>query len=209
MKLGISMRGANAKAYLEARDALAHDWYRLMEQALPEVDWVPLPNLGEAVGDWVSRWALDGVILTGGEDRGTNPLRDATEDALWALCCRGRLRLMGVCRGLQLLWHWHGGPLCAAPGHVGVRHPIRWTPPWVDAVAKTREVNSFHGLMLAGPLPTGLQAYAWGPLGEVEAAGDSARRCAGLMWHPERNPLVDPDDQRFLRWFWLGEEPSP
>jgi putative glutamine amidotransferase len=180
-----------------------------MAQALPEADWLPVPNLGDAVGDWVGRWELDGVILSGGEDRGENPRRDATEDALWGLCREGSLRLLGVCRGLQQLWYWHGGVLAPAPGHVAARHLVHWAPPWAGAVASAREVNSFHGQVLGGPLPAGLRAYAWGPAGDVEAAGDKQRRCAGLMWHPEREPQVDPQDRRFLRWFWLGEEPRP
>lgn len=209
IRIGITMRGIAAPNYPEARDALALDWHRFMAQALPEVTWVPIPNLGSGISNWVARWALDGVILSGGEDRGAYPLRDETEDALWQLCQAGHLRLMGVCRGLQQLWQWQGGGLAPVTGHVAVRHALRWAPPWQPGSAVAREVNSYHQQALAGPAPAGLQPFAWGSQGEVEAACDPARRYAGVMWHPERNEHPDSEDVRCFRWFWLNEGASP
>ena len=93
LRIGITMRSSAATHYPEARDALARDWHHFMAQALPEVAWLPVPNLGRAVAGWTANWALDGVILSGGEDRGEDPQRDDTEDALWTLCQTGPLRL--------------------------------------------------------------------------------------------------------------------
>lgn len=207
LRIGITMRNGSAGTRLEPRDALARDWHRLMALALPEVAWLPVPNLGAGIKDWVQRWALDGVILSGGEDRGIDPLRDETEDQLWSLCQSGRLRMLGVCRGLQQLWQWHGGALAPVAGHVAVRHALRWVPPWSSGASTEREVNSFHAQGLAGATPPDLQPFAWGPAGEVEAVSGLAGRCAGLMWHPERTAEPDAEDVRYLRWFWLHEAP--
>lgn len=209
LRIGITMRSSAATQYPEARDALARDWHRFMAQALPEVAWLPVPNLGQAVARWIGNWALDGVILSGGEDRGEDPLRDETEDALWALCQAGPLRLLGICRGLQQLWHWHGGLMVPVDGHVATRHGLRWSAPWSAQTGIVREVNSFHRWALSGPAPAGLQPMAWGPGGEVEAACAPGWQHAGLMWHPERSATPDPEDIRFMRWFWLNEVPAP
>ena len=44
MKIGITMRMSLDVETQEERDCLAGDWGRFMEAALPEVQWMPVPN---------------------------------------------------------------------------------------------------------------------------------------------------------------------
>ena len=49
----------------------------------------------------------------------------------------GDCRCLGVCRGMQVIQHRFGIPLCRVEGHVAPRQTIR-----IDG--ESREVNSYH-----------------------------------------------------------------
>ena len=81
-RIGLTMRVVAAQGYAEERDALAWDWHRFLATVFPDACWLSIPNLGNRVDDYVREWRIDGLILTGGNDLGSAPLRDMTEKAL-------------------------------------------------------------------------------------------------------------------------------
>ena len=81
-RIGITMRVDIASGHNERRDCLAQDWAKYMANVSPDTFWMPLPNLGEAIADYVRQWQLDGVIFSGGNDLGSCQLRDCTEFTL-------------------------------------------------------------------------------------------------------------------------------
>ncbi|MFT3733893.1 MAG: gamma-glutamyl-gamma-aminobutyrate hydrolase family protein [Rhodocyclaceae bacterium] len=201
LRIGISMREANASGYDEPRDALARNWGVFLATVLPDAAWLPVPNLGAAgVQKFCEQWQLNALILSGGEDVGTSPLRDETERALLALATRHQWPVLGVCRGLQLMWLEYGGTLGKRDGHAGARHGMQGSP---------RELNSFHHNTLdesGWQAPATLRVFARAQDGSAEGvAFGQPCRWLGVMWHPEREATAHPDDMDMLQGLFASK----
>lgn len=200
------MRLASADGYDEPRDALARDWAGFLAWAAPEAVWVPVPNAGyAAAGRFVEALALDGIVLTGGEDVGTDALRDDTEQRLLEESVRRGIPLFGVCRGLQHLLRFYGlRELSRLPGspHAGGSHRVRFTPhlPGGSPAAGEVEVNSFHRNGIASEhVPAACEVTALSDDGWVEGARSRASPLSGVLWHPERGRPFRETDRRIFR----------
>ncbi len=175
----------------EMRDALARNWWRFLEQALPGVPVAPLPNIGGLAADMLQCLPVTGLILSGGDDWGVFPERDAAERELFLLARRASLPVLGVCRGAQVVNRLMGGNTGTGFGqkHAGTRHIVRISPGggWLPESARSLEVNSYHNCGIERQdLAPGLTPWAFADDGSVEAFGDADGRLAGIMWHPER-----------------------
>lgn len=159
---------------------------------------LPVPNLPDQVENAFRAVSWDGVLLSGGNDLtaygGDAPERDATEGKLIDLARRQRLPLFGVCRGMQMIVHSFGGTLTRVEDHVARRHTLSG----LDGGA---EVNSFHTL---APLdvPDGFVVTARAQDGVVEAIRHQTEAVAGILWHPERNPVFTPRDVDRVKEFF-------
>ena len=200
LKLGLTQRVV-VDGYEERRDCLDQAWARRLEGYLP----IPLPNSIRDVGELVDALALDGVILTGGNDLSRlpeasdpAPERDAFERRLIDAAAARELPLLGVCRGLQLLVTHYGGRLTPIPGHAGQQHEITAVASDRAPLGGRRAVNSFHRYgVRASDLGTGLRVLATAADGSVEAVVHERLPQWGIMWHPERPPH-DPRDLELL-----------
>jgi len=211
--IGITMR-ESVSASGEVRDALADDWGRLMQQVLPGVRWLPVPNLGAKNGvEFAQHWALDGLVLSGGEDVGSSARRDSTERALLAWFRDRRLPVLAVCRGFQLLWTELGGTLQAIESHAGVRHGLRPVPGSAAGIGAgtliPAQVGSYHrwGAAASPPLAQGVEVLAHDEDGRVEAFRVRAEPTFAVMWHPEREPVARATES--LLFQLVFREPSP
>lgn len=133
---------------------------------------------------------LDGVVLTGGDDIGADPVRDTDETALVRAAATARVPLLGACRGLQVMAVALGGGLRDVAGH---RHPA------TGHAVTTQPGSVVHGLVGAATTTTALhrqavadpgphwRATAWAMDGTVEAIEptDPAIPALGVQWHPE------------------------
>lgn len=133
---------------------------------------------------------VDAVVLTGGDDVGADPARDADEVALVRAAVDAHVPLLGACRGLQVMAVALGGTLGDVPGHV---HPAG------GHVVTTRPGSVAHGLLGAATTTTALhgqavadpgprwRATAWAMDGTVEAIepDDPGVPALGVQWHPE------------------------
>lgn len=204
LRIGVTMRESQAPGYDEPRDALARNWAAFLHAAIPEAAWLPVPNLGAArVLEFFEQWELSALMLTGGEDLGMSPIRDESEHALLAHCLHGELPVLGVCRGMQLMWQALGGQLEAIAGHRAVRHIVTCVGEGeLDRHGAAREVNSFHSYCVrlpSGPLPEAAIAFASAEDGTTEGIRFRQGRVVGVMWHPEREPRPDWRDVALLR----------
>ncbi len=207
-KIGITLRHSSPPNYHEPRDSLARDWYRLFAELGAENRWLLLPNLGEQTVAYARSHGVEAVIFSGGDDLGSDPLRDVGEQALLAHCVAQDWPVLGVCRGLQLIQVFFGGQLIEADRnlHVGQRHRIIPAPeslvlPWHDD-RQPRVVNSFHGNRLADPVPWPLRVWARDQQGACEALVHDSARIAGVMWHPEREASLGEPDRQLCRWLF-------
>lgn len=213
-RIGISLRSSHATGYHEPRDALARDWYGVFAelnrsqtdakkpQQTVQYSWIMLPNIGKDIAQYVKHWQLDGVILSGGDDIGAEPIRDETEHALIDYCQQHNLPILGVCRGAQLLGQRFGATLCSvsASEHVATHHQLSTkVTPW--ATAQTLKVNSYHTQACQLPLPDSLQLLAH--IEEhAEAFMHTNAAIVGIMWHPERESHLSEFDQQLITWLF-------
>jgi putative glutamine amidotransferase len=176
----------------------------------------------------VAEWVLqaDAVIVSGGGD--VDPLlygaeagpelmevdlaRDLIElEAVRAAMAAGR-RVLGVCRGVQVMAVATGGTLLADIGVRGYRghweeerqyqpvHEVKAEPGSIaeSVLGDITEVNSIHHQAVADPGPV-LEPSAWAPDGLIEAVeGPTA---LGVQWHPER--LCGKDARHLGPFRWL------
>lgn len=176
----------------ETRDALDQ---RLMAFLLA-AGYLPLqvPNiLDRAIHDWLFEVQPAAVMLSGGNDIGQCPERDATEAALMMYAETRLLPLLGICRGMQVMAHRSGTRLIRIPGHVQTRHVL------TGQIQGDR--NSYHDYALDS-CPKDYSVLARSEDGSIEAIGHHQLPWEGWMWHPEREPAFTENDiQRMKRLF--------
>ncbi len=151
----------------------------------------------------------DALLLPGGGDAaprfggyrnptgllGVDPARDALEEELYLDALERGVRVLGVCRGMQMINCFQGGSLhadlardagVAEPHAGGTSHGVHKAPgSLVSRLWPGSVVNSFHHQAVAR-LGTGLVITAWSPAGVAEAAEHRTLPVLGVQWHPER-----------------------
>jgi putative glutamine amidotransferase len=136
-----------------------------------------------------------GVILSGGNDIGDVPKRDATERCLLAWAETNRVPLLGICRGMQMMAIWAGAGLKRVNGHVGSRHLL-------SGVSAKEEwpayANSYHEWAIDG-CPDNFEVVAKAEDGCIEAIRHKYLPWEGWMWHPEREHPANPIDMTRIK----------
>lgn len=172
---------------------------------------------------------LDCLLLAGGGDvdphlykqvaaaslDSVDPLRDEIEvRAATSMRVAGK-RILGICRGAQLLAVAAGGSLIqdlpaagfgghcafqATSAYASARHPVTADPNSLtrDILHGLHNVNSHHHQGIQEP-GRGLRATAWSPDGTIEAI--EGTNTLGLQWHPEID--THHDDRNFRPFTWL------
>lgn len=189
----------------EKRDALAQDWWRFLRAALPDVSVMPVPNIGGQVTALLQELPISGLILSGGDDWGVFPERDATERELFLWAQRMSLPVVGVCRGAQVLNLLMDGRISSGFGkkHVKTRHLIRIEQDEPHWPAMSRDVNSYHNCGMAKEdLASALTPWAVAEDGSVEAFTGYNGRLTGIMWHPERENEAHEHDIRIFQHYF-------
>lgn len=168
----------------------------------------------------------DALLLTGGGDIDParydrvaepevyeiDPDRDLLEIEAFRTARAGGRRVLGICRGIQLMAVASGGALHQHLPRAGFDHhweESRRREPVHEVIAEsgsvaelalggTVKVNSIHHQAVCEP-GAGLRATAWSDDGVIEAVeGDGA---LGIQWHPER--LFDSDARHLAPFRWL------
>lgn len=177
------MRMVHATDYTEPRDAIAQDWFVFFQKAFPQHHLILLPNIGLEIKAYAERSNLDSIILSGGENLGTDSIRDLTECTLFSYAQERNIPLLGICRGAQHIYTLLGGKTeqsisAFANLHLATRHVVQLN----NALY---EVNSYHSLKLKEPCPTSITV-----LGRCTEDNSIEAYCTNnilaLMWHPER-----------------------
>jgi putative glutamine amidotransferase len=140
-----------------------------------------------------------------------DPARDVTEIVAVQYAAAQGTRVLGVCRGAQLLAVVGGGTLIldleekGFDGHWDEEHQyetvhaVRTEPGSLVAriTGAVERVNSIHHQAIADPGQT-LRATAWSDDGLIEAV--EGRGMLGVQWHPERLSATDPHHLAPFAW---------
>jgi putative glutamine amidotransferase len=157
--------------------------------------------------------ALDGLVLSGGEDlhpelygadphqetRQTRPERDRAELAVLEGALARDMPVLAICRGSQVLNVALGGDLDQhLPDSLGSDRHKHTPGEFADHDVDLKEGSRIAGLLGErapvkshhhqgyGRLGEGLEPVAWAEDGTVEALEHSEKRFAvGVLWHPE------------------------
>ncbi len=187
MRVMISQRVDVLPERGERRDALDQAWGDALGGMLrAPMSIYPMPNRPGDVDEAVSGWPPSLIVLSGGNDIGDAPERDATEAALLSRAAADHIPVLAVCRGMQMVQHYLGGSLNRMTDHVATEHVVKA----VSANTAPAEllVNSFHAWAISRcSLARDLEAlYCHADDSSVEAAQHTTLPWLCLMWHPER-----------------------
>ncbi|MEK9993456.1 MAG: gamma-glutamyl-gamma-aminobutyrate hydrolase family protein [Hydrogenophilales bacterium] len=189
-KIGITLRIEHIEKYDEKRDALSHDWVKFL--SISNVFPILIPNNLKDVKHFIKIMNLDGIILSGGDNKGDDFERDSTEKEIIELAITDEIPLLGVCRGMQVLNNFFGGThsVSTDSNHIGKNHEIELTNIITEKLFNSKRilVNSFHNNLIKKPnLGTDLQVFAVSENDNtVEGFYHKNLPIIGVMWHPER-----------------------
>jgi N5-(cytidine 5'-diphosphoramidyl)-L-glutamine hydrolase len=193
-KVIVTQRIDYIKGYKETRDALDQKLSKwlVLSDLLP----VPVPNnLSRILNDkdalankqpmiqnWLSSIDPDAILLSGGNDIGEYPERDATEYYLLDWANNNSIPVLGICRGLQIMATWAGSNLVKIKNHVNIRHPLISNIKFGNF---PKEVNSYHNWGLID-CPKDFVITAHAEDNSIEAIKHRNLPWEAWMWHPER-----------------------
>jgi putative glutamine amidotransferase len=210
-RIGITQRVEVSPRTVEARDCLDQRWAPLLE-AIGVVP-VPLANRVADPAAYLEALDLRGIVLSGGNDlacapgaRSAAPERDLFERAALAWALDSGRPVLGVCRGMQAINVFLGGRIEPVPGHAATRHRVLACGANPFGWPESFEVNSYHdfGIPRGGIAPS-FEAVATSDDGFIEAFRHVSARCAGIMWHPERESPFVKRDIEILRRVLVAE----
>lgn len=169
----------------ERRDALDQAWGATLQELLGRsVLMLPVPNRAQDVPAMAAACRPSLIVLSGGNDIGGAPERDATEAALLDSAQASGVPVLAVCRGMQMVQHYLGGVLAPVTGHVRCEHPVLAAP---GQTLPALTVNSYHDWGIRQTeLAADLRSLYLHEDGTVEAAVHVRHPWLGVMWHPER-----------------------
>lgn len=188
-RIGISLRIIKEQKYNETRDALSHDWPKLITRL--GFHPILIPNALEDIESFLSESKLDGIILSGGDNIGDFQVRDDTERTIIDYAIKKEIPIFGVCRGMQLLNNYFGGTLIQTDTdvHIAKPHKIEIVQNnFSNFLDDEMEVNSFHrNIIIKNNLGNELGIFANSELDNtIEGFYHKKLPIVGVMWHPER-----------------------
>ena len=187
--IGISLRVTNAEKYVEKRDSLSHDWSIVLQQ----LGFHPLliPNTISDVSAFLDDMKVSGLILSGGDNIGDEPLRDQIEKKIIDHAVSHDIPLIGICRGMQIINSFFGGKIRCLDNsdHVNKPHKVNLSSNF-SLGNNAIQVNSFHyNVIDAANLGKNLSPFAISERDNtIEGLIHNELQIFGVMWHPERYP---------------------
>ena len=199
MKIGITMRLDELNYISEKRVSLDNNWIYLFETLNYDYELIPIKSFHreETLDD------IDLVIFSGGNDLSkyndnkVNRIRDISELQLLEICIKRKKKVLGICRGMQLINSFFKGNQKKIIGHVNVNHLIKSNVEWLSQI---KLVNSFHNWGIpTEDLSNLLTPIALAKDNTVEALEHKYLLIRGIMWHPERNTFENMSNEDYFK----------
>ena len=188
--IAVSTRLSSAIGYEEKRDSISRDWIKLFN-SLSINNYILLPNMkANMINEYCNYHSVNGFLLTGGDVIGKDITRDKVEFAALNLAKDKSLKVLGVCRGMQVMSSFFGGTLKSVDGHLATRHRIN--------DINSRKVNSFHSYTI-DTLPECFKVIYRSNDNSIESISHKILPWTGCMWHPERNDIIHPLDKKIIQ----------
>ena len=144
--------------------------------------------------EYLDELSPHGVLLSGGNNIGESNERDKLEIKLLEWSKNSKKPVLGICRGLQLINFYQGGKMAPSNLHCKTRHLLRGEKEFCE-----REVNSYHSYKVKSTgLGEGLVKIAWTNDDCVEAIRHLEYPWLAIMWHPEREEIIDKNDLKLI-----------
>lgn len=121
---------------------------------------------------------IDMLVLSGGNDIGAYPKRDDFELALLEYALNHHKKVLGICRGMQLIARYFGVQILPSSHRIKELHTLQER----NESALKHSVHSYHHFCIKDA-PGGFKILAMVD-DEIEAM--SSEYILALMWHPER-----------------------
>lgn len=188
IRFGITMRITHAQGYNEPRDTIARDWSNYIMDAFPKSKYLFIPNIGEKAVDFIKKWKINMLVISGGDDLGVTPERDVTENGLLRYAIETNIPIIAICRGIQLVHSFYGGKLIR--GNESFVKTHRANKHNVKINNSIEEVNSFHTNRIdEKTLNKRFNIFAR-CTNDNSIEGIEGNQILAMMWHPERDKGV-------------------
>ena len=190
LTIAVSTRLSSALGYEEQRDSISRDWIKLFNN-LSITNYILLPNMEtHMLDEYCDYHSINGFLFTGGDTIGHDILRDKVELAALNIAKDRSLKVLGICRGMQIISSFFGGTLKSVDGHLATTHKIN------DSSSRT--VNSYHSYAIDN-LPRCFKVIYRSNDNSIESISHNTLPWHGCMWHPERDECFHPMDIKMIR----------
>jgi N5-(cytidine 5'-diphosphoramidyl)-L-glutamine hydrolase len=204
-KIGITLRVEKIMKFNEKRDAISHDWVNFLENQniLP----IFIPNTLKDTKNYLEEMKLDGLIMSGGDNKGDDIDRDNTENEIIEFVMERQIPLLGICRGMQVINNFFGGNQKTTTNlkHIKKHHKINIIKnKFQNYLQKNEiEVNSFHNnIIQKNTVGKNLEVFALAEIDNtVEGFYHKEFPILGIMWHPERENIIL-DELKLMKIFY-------
>ena len=142
------------------------------------------------IDEYCKYHSVNGFLLTGGDIVGKDIARDKVEFAALNLAKNKSLKVLGVCRGMQMISSFFGGTIQTVDGHLATKHKIN--------DSSSRLVNSYHSYAIK-KLPECFKVIYRSHDNSIESISHKVLPWNGCMWHPERDHIIHPMDIKMLK----------
>src|SRR3989338_718953 len=186
------------------------------------INILPLPNSPKHLDYYFKELPIKGVILSSGND--VNPKlygskyksesvsseRDSAERKILEISIKGKLPVLGLCRGMQFINVFFGGKLVLIKQdtkskieHVAFNREIKIVEKNAKKlIGSAFDANSFHNCGISqGTLSKKLRAFATNENNLIEGIYHPKLPIAGIMWHPERKSPNDIVNKKIVQAF--------
>jgi len=173
----------------EIQESVDINWARLILQ----IGAFPVFLFSIFSTDDIKNLKLDGVILTGGNDLSVvnqNPLsviRDNFETMVFDFCLKEKIKILGICRGMQFLGYQTGNTPVRLKGHVTKNQEIviRNGCSFYSVLSQIKKIDSYHDYGFY-KVDDSWEVLARSRDNVIKAMRHKQGDLLAHMWHPER-----------------------